>query len=103
MVHSLIPKSVRIKTTIFENPAKLINHMELTAAVGMAYRQAGLPMPTVDAGTNLKEFRDGAMEPLGGNSRINEKLLSVIRNYVFKSDEVVDEDAQITLKLGYEL
>ena len=38
MVHTLVPMSVKIKIKNFETPARLINHMELSCAVGMACR-----------------------------------------------------------------
>ena len=56
MVHTLVPMSVKIKIKNFETPARLINHMELSCAVGMACRQASLPCPEGTAGTDLKEF-----------------------------------------------
>lgn len=102
MVHSLIPMAVKIKITNFEEPARLINCMELTSALGMACRQAGLPMPACSEGTGLKEFRDNVMEDIGENPRVDVKLLTVIRDYIFKAGETIDADALETLKLGYE-
>ena len=102
MVHSLIPQSVNIKTTLFETPARLINHMELLCAIGMAYKQAGMKLPDVQIGDNLKESRDVLIRPIENNSKINPKLLQVIQSYIFKSGETVDEDSIITMKLGYE-
>ena len=54
MVHTLVPMSVKIKIQNFEAPARLINHMELSCAVGMACRQASLPCPEGAAGTDRK-------------------------------------------------
>ena len=56
MVHTLVPMSGGIKIKNFETPARLINHMELSCAVGMACRQA-LPCPEGTAGTDLKGIR----------------------------------------------
>lgn len=102
MVHSLIPMSVDIKTRIFENPARLVNAMELTCAIGMAYAQAGLAMPEIESGTALKDFWKESTGKINGNSRVKESLQHVIMNYIFKKDEVVDEDCVVTFKLGYE-
>ena len=102
MVHSLIPMSVDIKTRIFENPARLVNAMELTCAIGMAYAQAGLAMPELESGIAVKEFWDRTVPQVRGNSRVKECLQRVIINYIFKKDEKIDEDCVITLKLGYE-
>jgi len=102
MVHSLIPMSVDIKTRIFENPARLVNAMELTCAIGMAYAQAGLAMPEASMGMELKEFWSQAAPKIYDNGNVKESLKSVIRNYIFKKGEVIDEDVLITLKLGYE-
>ena len=73
MVNELTLQSVQIKTTIFETPAKLINYKELSCAVGMAQKQAGLPMDQlVEIGTNMKDFKEKSMV-LFQNKDINEK------------------------------
>lgn len=102
MVYELTLQSVQIKTTIFETPAKLINYKELSCAVGMAQKQAGLPMDQVVAiGTNMKDFKEKSMILLQ-NKNINEKIRFVIENYILKPDEIFDQDALITMKLGYD-
>ena len=105
MVYELTLQSVQIKTTIFETPAKLINYKELSCAVGMAQKQAGLPMDQlVEIGTNMNDFKeinDKSMV-LFQNKDINEKIRFVIENYILKPDEVFDQDALITMKLGYD-
>ena len=102
MVYELTLQSVQIKTTIFETPAKLINYKELSCAVGMAQKQAGLPMDQlVEIGTNMKDFKEKSMV-LFQNKNINEKIRFVIENYILKPDEIFDQDALITMKLGYD-
>lgn len=102
MVYELTLQSVQIKTTIFDTPAKLINYKELSCAVGMAQKQAGLPMDQVVAiGTNMKDFKEKSMV-LFQNKDINEKIRFVIENYILKPDEIFDQDALITMKLGYD-
>lgn len=102
MVHSLIPMSVDIKTRIFENPARLVNAMELTCAIGMAYFQAGLNLPEIEVGMAVKDFWNETTPQIKDNARVKESLQKVILNYIFKKGETVDEDSVITLKLGYE-
>jgi len=102
MVHSLIPMSVDIKTRIFENPARLVNAMELTCAIGMAYFQAGLNLPEIEVGMAVKDFWNETTPRIKDNARVKESLQKVILNYIFKKGETVDEDSVITLKLGYE-
>ena len=102
MVHSLIPMSVDIKTRIFETPARLVNSMELTCAIGMAYFQAGLELPSIEIGMDVKEFWNRTTPEISGNAEVKESLQTVIMNYIFKKGEVVNEDAVITLNLGYE-
>ena len=102
MVYELTLQSVQSKTTIFETPAKLINYKELSCAVGMAQKQAGLPMDQlVEIGTNMKDFKEKSMV-LFQNKDINEKIRFVIENYILKPDEIFDQDALITMKLGYD-
>lgn len=102
MVYELTLQSVQIKTTIFDTPAKLINYKELSCAVGMAQKQAGLPMDQlVEIGTNMKDFKEKSMV-LFQNKDINEKIRFVIENYILKPDEIFDQDALITMKLGYD-
>ena len=102
MVYELTLQSVQIKTTIFDTPAKLINYKELSCAVGMAQKQAGLPMDQlVETGTNMKDFKEKSMILLQ-NKDINEKIRFVIENYILKPDEIFDQDALITMKLGYD-
>ena len=86
MVHTLVPMSVKIKIKNFETPARLINHMELSCAVGMACRQASLPCP----------------EGIYSSSAVDEKLKVLIRDYIYKKGEVLDDDSLVTLRLGYE-
>ena len=102
MVYELTLQSVQIKTTIFETPAKLINYKELSCAVGMAQKQAGLPMDQlVEFGTNMKDFKEKSMV-LFQDKDLNEKFRFVIENYILKPDEIFDQDALITMKLGYD-
>ncbi len=102
MVHTLIPMSVNIKIHTFENPARLVNAMELTCAMAMAYQKAGLPMPQAEAGMALRDFWDETVPAIRDNEKVSESLRKVIVNYIFKKGEIVDEDAIVTLKLGYE-
>lgn len=102
MVHSLIPMSVDIKIRIFEKPARLVNVMELTCAIGMAYFQAGLDLPKIEVGMTAKDFWKETTPQIEGNNKVNESLKNVILNYIFRKEELVDEDSVITLKLGYE-
>ena len=103
MVHSLIPMSVDIKTRIFENPARLVNAMELTCAIGMAYAQAGLPLPELKADMDAREFWNNVIPQIRGNEKVNPKLQEVIANYIFKKKERMDEESLVTLQLGYNL
>ena len=94
--------SVDIKIRIFEKPARLVNVMELTCAIGMAYYQAGLDLPHMEAGMDLKEVWNTVTPQIRENSKVKESLRFVITNYIFKKGEKIDEDSLITLKLGYE-
>lgn len=100
MVHELTVQSVKLKSTIFTPPARLINTCEATCAIGMLYKKAGQPMPEVKGGDNVGKLIESIPQQIydaeGGN------LTEIVRNYTwFESDEVT-EDAVITLQMGYE-
>ena len=101
MVHTLVPMSVKIKIKNFETPARLINHMELSCAVGMACREASLPCPVGTAGMGLKEFVKSVPDTIFSSPAVNEKLKVLIRDYIYKKGEVLDDDSLITLILVY--
>ena len=102
MVYELTLTATQLKTTIFDPPARLINYKELSCAVGMAYKQAGLPLPEVENGKDIKEFRDEGLRAFGNSPEVNEKVKYVIETYIFSPGEVMDDDSQVTMKLGYE-
>ena len=49
----------------------------------------------------MKDFKEKSMILLQ-NKNINEKIRFVIENYILKPDEIFDQDALITMKLGYD-
>lgn len=102
MVYELTRDSVRIKTTIFNPPARLINHKELSCAIGMAYREAGLPMPQAEAGRPMKELRDECLRAVEGKEGVKETVRAALEQYIFKPGETMDEASLKTLRLGYE-
>ena len=55
----------------------------------------------VEFGTNMKDFKEKSMV-LFQDKDINEKIRFVIENYILKPDEIFDQDALITMKLGYD-
>lgn len=101
MTHELILQAIKIKTTIFNPPARLINYKELSCAIGLAFRQAGLPLPETKIGEDIKELRDESLKALEGNAAVDQNVRTLIENYLFQPGEVMDEDALITMKLGY--
>ena len=50
MVYELTVQSVKLKSTLFTPPSRLINTCEVTCAIGMLYKKAGQPMPEAKAG-----------------------------------------------------
>ena len=86
--------------TRFEHASRLINGKELACAVGMAFRQAGLPMPEPEEGTEAENFQNESLKP-GGKEGVEEKLMDAIRGYS-RRDEKVDEDMLAVLKLAYD-
>ncbi|MFR5601663.1 MAG: DUF3837 family protein [Lachnospiraceae bacterium] len=103
MVHELTLKSVQLKTTIFQPPAKLINGKELCCAFGIAFKQAGKPLPEMKEGQDIQAFYQECRALLGDGQAVDEKLLQVIEHYVFKAGETTDEDCRITMQMGYEI
>ncbi|MBS6955586.1 MAG: DUF3837 family protein [Enterocloster asparagiformis] len=101
MVYELTVQSVHIKTTIFEVPAKLINVKEFSCAIGFAYKQAGLSCPDLQIGMGIEECRAKCLEETN-NPNVSEKVREVIEKYVAPPDEIIIDDALVTLKLGYD-
>ena len=101
MVYELTIQAVHIKTTIFKVPAKLINVKEFSCALGFAYKQAGLPCPDLQIGMGIEECRAKCLAEIN-NRNVADKVREVIEKYVAPPDEVITEDAQITLKMGFE-
>lgn len=102
MVHTMVPMSIQLKTKFFDPPARLVNHMELCCAIGMACRQASLPCPEPEDGADLKDFTAKLPEAVFTAQNVNEKLKYLIKNYIYKAGETINEDSLATLKLGYE-
>ena len=71
MVYELTVQSVKLKSTLFTPPSRLINTCEVTCAIGMLYKKAGQPMPEVKAGDNLGKLIEGIPQQVydaeGGN------------------------------------
>ena len=102
MVYELTLNSVQIKTTIFNPPAKLINYKELSCAIGMAYKEAGLPCPEGTEGQDIHTFWEESLAELKDSSQVKDAVRQAIETYIFKPGEVMDEDSRICLGLGYE-
>lgn len=68
----------------------------------MACRQASLPCPEGTVGTDLKEFVKSVPDTIYSSPAVDEKLKVLIRDYIYKKGEVLDDDSLVTLKLGYE-
>lgn len=101
MVYELYVDAVRTKVTRFEHASRLINGKELACAVGMAFRQAELPMPEPEDGTEAGNFQKESLERLEAEGNGGSRLADAIRTYS-RQDEKVDEDMRIVLRLGYE-
>lgn len=101
MNHELTVQAVHIKTTVFTPPARLINCKELCCAFGFAYKQAGLSCPSFTEGMDMKPCIQQCLTDIEGKD-VDEKVVDIISNYILKPDEVVNEDALIILKMGYE-
>ena len=78
MVYELTLTATQLKTTIFDPPARLINYKELSCAVRVAYKQAGLSLPDVENGMDIKEFRDESLRAFGHSHDVKEKVKYVI-------------------------
>ena len=98
MVYELTVQSVKLKSTLFTPPSRLINTCEATCAIGMLYKKAGQPMPQVKAGDNLGKLIESIPQQVydaeGGN------LSEIVRNYTWFDSDEVTEDAAITLRMG---
>ena len=100
MVYELTVQSVKLKSTLFTPPSRLINTCEATCAIGMLYKKAGQPMPQVKAGDNLGKLIESIPQQVYDAE--NGNLSEIVRSYTWFDSDEVTEDAAITLRMGYE-
>ena len=85
MVHELSVQAVKIKLTIFDPPARLINLSELASAIGAGYAAAGLPCPAVSPETDPVSFRQTCVAELSRYAAVlPESLIFALQNYMPK-------------------
>ena len=79
MVYELTVQSVKLKSTLFTPPSRLINTCEVTCAIGMLYKKAGQPMPEVKAGDNLGKLIESIPQQVydaeNGNPQILDEMI----------------------------
>ena len=90
MVYELYLEAVRTKVTRFEHASRLINGKELACAVGMAFQQAGLPMPEPEAGTEAENFQNESLKALE-----EKKVAAYVTD--FPSDKVIGKEGVIAI------
>ena len=78
MVYELTVQSVKLKSTLFTPPSRLINTCEVTCAIGMLYKKAGQPMPEVKAGDNLGKLMESI--PQQEYDAENRNLSEIVRS-----------------------
>jgi len=101
MVHDLTLIAVKRKLYDFDHIPRFINCKEIFCALGMAYRQAGLPMPELPLGADVMDTLSRLLPPVQDAPSVEECVREALSSYS-KLDEITDEDAAITLKLGYD-
>ena len=103
MVHELSVQAVKIKLTIFDPPARLINLSELASAIGAGYVAAGLPCPAVSPETDPVSFRQTCVAELSRYAAVlPESLIFALQNYMPKAEDCFSTDSLYCLKAGYE-
>ena len=99
MIYELTLQAVKTKLDLFNPPAKIINSKELTCAIGIAYQQAGLALPDVAENTMIQGLIEKCFHDIPS---MDEKLKTMISEFVIPHNEMITNDSMITLKLGYE-
>ncbi len=84
MVHTLVPMSVKIKIKNFETPARLINHMELSCAVGWRAVRLRFRVQEELPEQISREFVKVGSDTIYSGSAVDEKLKVLIRDYIYK-------------------
>ena len=103
MVHELSVQAVKIKLTIFDPPARLINLNELASAIGAGYAAAGLPCPAASSETDVTSFRQTCIAELSRYAAVlPESLIFALQNYMPKAEDCFSEDSICCFKIGYE-
>lgn len=95
MTYSIVYDAVKIKTTLFEKPAPIINLNELAAAICMGYQQAGLTPPELDIGVSVNEIRTRFVKDISDAEGVNPQLIAAIEEYP-NEKAAIDEAAKET-------
>lgn len=101
MIYELTLIAVRRKLYDFDHVPRFINACEITCALGMGCRQAGLPLPTLEPGMDVMSALEQFAPPVLSDSHVENNIKEALRKY-FKLGETITEDALATLKIGYE-
>lgn len=95
MTYSIVYDAVKIKTTLFEKPAPIINLNELAAAICMGYQQAGLTPPEINIGMTVDEIRKKFLKEVENAEEVNPQLIAAIEEYP-NEKAAIDETAKET-------
>ncbi len=101
MIHTLTLTAVRRKLYDFDHIPRFINCKEIFCALGIAYRQAGLHIPDLPIGANVMETLPQLAAAVLNSPAVDDCVKEALSSYS-KLGETIDEDAAVTLKLGYE-
>ena len=101
MIHELTLAAVKRKLYDFDPSPRFINCREICCALGMAYRQAGLPLPSPEAGADVMETLARLTPPVQNAPGVEDCIRETLASYN-KLGEILDEDALAALRLGYE-
>lgn len=101
MIYELTLIAVRRKLYDFDHVPRFINACEITCALGMGCRQAGLPLPTLQEGMDVMSALEQFAPQVLSHDRVEAAIKEALQKY-FKLGETITEDSIATLKLGYE-
>lgn len=101
MIYELTLTAVKRKLYDFDHVPRFINACEITCALGLGYRAAGLSLPELTEGTDVMETLHQYAPPVISSDKVPAQIKEALKSY-FRLNETISEDSIATMHLGYD-